>query len=850
MSEETTTAPGAAEPAPQPAPEKWRYLKDRPLISLVIIFLAGLLAGFYLAPAFWPWLAGLGLLVLALWYPLKKSNKLFWWCCVISFAVGLLRAQHQQMVSPDDLRNFITLERQECVVTGRVMDAPEYNKAEKKISFVFLVEQKGEGSAVQACRGRVRANVYQADRPPDLFYGDRLKLSGKFFAPYPPTNPGEFDYKKYLALHHVYGFISVPFPDRLVFLGKGSAFSLVRAAQVIGKKLAGLLDQSFEPANAALLKGILFSDRTDLSSKVRRDFSITGLAYVLSVAGLHVNLVGACFFMLFRLFGVSRRRAVLGLFGVVFLYALITGWQAPVWRAGCMFLLWGLAILLDRETDFFVSLSFAALIILLFDPSAIFLLSFQLSFLATLAIFSLGLKARQWARNFRRSPEIFSTMEQAEVNFTPSFWDKALLYPGVKKMKWWLVDSLLISLSIQVVLLPLLAHEFYYVPCIVVLANLLVIPWMGLLIGLGLLVCGAGLVSAGLSQGLGWLAGTLVKSFQGFVSVCASLPFSHFAVARFPLGFVFAFYLTLGFSVWNPLSWQKKYLAGLLVLWAAVFAGWQVGFQMTRPKLQVFFLDVGQGDCEVAVVSGKPIVIDAGLGGSFDNGERVVTPFLYSQGLRKIAAVVMTHAHEDHVGGLPAVLENFPVGTVLDNGASQATSRDYVLFLKKIRDKKIPYYHVQQGEEWAGRLGLTGASFKILNPDAKAKGGLRSQELDDQSVVARLRAQGLTILFTGDIKKSGQRRMLREVPDAREWRADLLKVAHHGADSAAYEPLMRAVQPKEAVIEAGRNNRFGFPRDSCLRELKEAGARVWRTDLDGVVCFESSEKGYKISSIR
>jgi len=254
--------------------------------------------------------------------------------------------------------------------------------------------------------------------------------------------------------------------------------------------------------------------------------------------------------------------------------------------------------------------------------------------------------------------------------------------------------------------------------------------------------------------------------------------------------------------------------------------------------LEVSVLDVGQGD-SIFVVSpkGKTMLIDGGgtFGGfpgreshqGVDPGEEAVSPYLWSRGFQKLDVVALTHAHQDHLGGLTAVLENFHVGKLWIG--REASTAALARLEELAREKKIPIEHELKGKtfSWDGVEGeflWPEVSLQEIAPSAK----------NDDSLVLRLRFGKQSLLLPGDVEKESERAILAE-NDANKLRADVLKVGHHGSKNSTMPEFLAAVQPRIGIISTGESNPYGHPSPALLERLESAGVRIYRTDRDGAV---------------
>lgn len=270
----------------------------------------------------------------------------------------------------------------------------------------------------------------------------------------------------------------------------------------------------------------------------------------------------------------------------------------------------------------------------------------------------------------------------------------------------------------------------------------------------------------------------------------------------------------------------------LLVVLAATIAVWWAAWGELSNELTITFLDVGQGDCIlVQAPGGRTMLVDGGgwqgQQTGYDVGREIVTPALMARVVRRIDVLVITHPHEDHVGGLPAVVEAVPVGMILDP-MLESDSPSYQKLAEEIEAKKIKVYRATTGERINLGRGIYAQVLGPPDPRFEATGA----DLNDNSVVLRLVYGDVSVLLTGDVEEEGALR-LAEMGEA--VRSTVLKVPHHGSSGAAQRSFLDAVEPELAIISVSAENSFGHPSDEMLHELERVGAKIMRTDMEGAV---------------
>ncbi len=286
--------------------------------------------------------------------------------------------------------------------------------------------------------------------------------------------------------------------------------------------------------------------------------------------------------------------------------------------------------------------------------------------------------------------------------------------------------------------------------------------------------------------------------------------------------------------------WPKisKFRAAVIVLAVVGLLFWHGAATLAVRGLIITILDVGQGDSIlIESPSGKRMLID---GGESKMGQKVVVPFLRKQGIKELDLVVLTHPHEDHLGGLPAVLENIKVKRVLDPGFNY-NSRSYRRFLDLVRRNSIKYGIARAGQTISLGDNVEG---RILHPSYACQED--EGNVNNWSVVMRLCFGRFSIMLTGDNEQEGEEKILG-LYSAGALASTILKAGHHGSATSTSAEFLGLVSPQVAVISCGRRNKFRHPHKSTLKRLEEAGIKVIRTDENGAVTIRSDGQSYSIA---
>jgi competence protein ComEC len=301
-------------------------------------------------------------------------------------------------------------------------------------------------------------------------------------------------------------------------------------------------------------------------------------------------------------------------------------------------------------------------------------------------------------------------------------------------------------------------------------------------------------------------------------------------------------------SNWN--GWASRCVVTVLALSALTIAIFPFVPRWSAGNLELMVLDVGQGD-SLLVVSphGKTILIDGG--GAFrgfpgreehngiDPGEEAVSPYLWSHGFQKLDFVALTHAHQDHIGGLTAILENFRVGTLWIG--REVTSAALANLENLAREKKITIVYEKSGSAFSWDSVETQFLWPEISPQE-----VGPAPKNNDSLVLRLKYGERSIMLPGDAEKQAENSILSDNSEA-ALRADVLKVGHHGSKNSTMPGFLAAVHPRVAVISAGEDNPYGHPNPELLERLETAGVLILRTDTDGAVHVLTDGKELEVS---
>ncbi len=698
---------------------------------------------------------------------------------------------------------------------------PEINDERARLRLAVTRMQTESGW--RPARGQVLLTVWQLRS--NWYAGDQVRLHAALRRPRNFGNPGEFDYEGYLARQGIY--VTAFVADDADFERVGHTGGPI-AEWLRGWRggVAALFRRTLPEPQAAVLSALIVGTQTALPRGLRAAFSRAGVSHVLSISGLHVGLVAAAGYALSRWLLARSRRLLLtvnvpklagGLSLVpVLLYAGIAGSNVATARSVIMIVVFVAAVLVDRQRDLIVSLAVAAIAILLYSPGAALDISFQLSFLAVFGLL-LGLE-RFWPW-WRR-------WEEARLvrlrGWTARLWRPLAVYVAV-------------SVSALAATAPLTALHFNQVSLVAPVANAVVVPLLGsAAVVLGLLAALLYGVSETLAQACVVVAGPCVALGLWLVQVCAAIPYAALRIVTPTLLELALLYAAL-FALVRMSGRVRVSSLAFLGLLALGDGAWWYADRYHRSNLRVTFLSVGQGDSAVIEFPGADVMVvdGGGLGGdSFDVGERVIAPFLWSRKIGRVDYLVLSHPEWDHYGGLGFLAANFSPREFWSNGTSAPSMRFSDLQWQLLE------HGVQRVALHRGTQRHIGAVDVIVQAPPQQREGL---SVNNQSLVLSLAFGGTRVLFTGDIEAPAEDELVASADGTLA--SAVLKVPHHGSHTSSSPRFLDVVAPRLAVVSDGFENRFGFPHDDVVARYAAHHCRLARTDLDGAVRVRIGAEG-------
>ena len=670
--------------------------------------------------------------------------------------------------------------------------------------------------------------------------GEKIRVFGEGKAADPARNPGVFDHQLYCRAKGISGII---YADGYTGMG-GKAHIVSDSLYRIRRQLSGRLKLIALPEDAGILSAVLLGEKEDLDSAVYELYRKNGISHLLAISGLHISIVGLGIWKLFRKGGAGFWISGIFAGGFLIAYGMMVGSGPSVVRAVSMAGLSFLAAAAGRTYDLPTAMCIPALGLLLTHPYLLTQASFQLSFLAVISLVYPG-------RLFSARGETFFTNEKFSAAASAFF----------------------VSLSLQMVTVPVVCWHSFGIPVYGVFLNLLVIPLMTYVVLSGFI--GLGLSFLSVSAGGAMLGGAhyILKLYEVVCNGIGKLPGAELVLGQPEVWKIGCYY---GLVVSGAIIYERgmkiaekfhekkhkskeKSEESVLNLWKTrilidrkhrlVFlcAAWLLAFFFLLPSrpagLSVTFLDVGQGDGIVLRFASRTILVDCGSSQQKSVGEKVLVPYLRSQGATYVDFAVMTHGDQDHINGIRYLLEHPESGIRLGGLMMPKAGNDeiYGKMAELAKEQEIPVYYAAAGDRIENIAGK-GMYMECLSPDGEEKFSDRNEE----SLVFRVTYDRFSMMLMGDLEAGGEENLVESGVLSP---VTVLKAGHHGSATSSGESFLEKLFPEITVLSYGRKNRYGHPAKEVKERLGNIGSEILETGISGAVMIETDGKKMKVRTM-
>ncbi len=666
-------------------------------------------------------------------------------------------------------------------------------------------------------------------------YGDKVILQGEFRKGSEQRNVGGFDYQLYLKSISIYGTLNV---ENYQKISSNNVNRMERNINNIKLAVTKNIEKLLEEKEQQIVKGLILGDTTTLEETIKEKFQIANISHVLAVSGMHIIYIIIGIEMVLKKWLGRRNVKYVVMIGLLF-YMSITGFTSSIVRAGIMGMMNLIAFLVYRKNDIWTSIAISLGIILIQNPYAITGVGLQLSYLGTIGIILFHKNVKQYLDNKKIIKKNIHIKQSKRIS----------------KITENLKDMVAVTISAQIMILPIMLYHFNMIGIYFILANILVSVIIAPIMFLSIIFIISSFIHLEIAKCISIFLSLGIKVLIQ-ISNLANLPFSKIYIPTPSILSIIIYYIVILVSnqiyriyTSKYLNCTKKRVKNVIALmkyklyekkkktWeiyqkilrerniqafiertykGIFFIIFLIGICQFPKNLEIHFLDVGQGDaCFIITPNHKTILIDGGgsTSSTFDVGKDTLTPYLLDKGYTSIDYVFISHFDQDHVGGILSVLEELQIDQIFIS-KQEEKNENYKKFLEFVKQKRLKVQELKARDT----ILIGDVTFHILWPIEKQ---IEENQLNNNAMVMKLQYKSFSMLFTGDIEEVAEKKILNLYnANLESLKATVLKVAHHGSRSSSTEAFIKAVNSKIAIIGVGENNMFGHPNDAVLERLQ------------------------------
>lgn len=710
---------------------------------------------------------------------LLTSKDSFIWCLPAFIILGFLIMGDVVRPPPMDLAF-------EDKVVGRLNGEVIMNVAKQNSNVLHLKDVTVE---------LADKNIYRCDKvliyyreSKEYLIGNKVTVYGTIQKFSKATNPGQFNEELYNRIQKIDYKVMA---EEIEIIDSGYRPFYVFLSRV-KERILKVFEELLDDRESGVISAILLGERHLLEDEVKDLYQENGISHLLSISGLHISLIGMAVYNLLKKMKAGLPISTFACLVFIYSYGILTNFSVSTNRAIVMLSVSLLARIFGRSYDMLSAMSLSALIILLQNPMEIFSAGFLLSFGSVLGI--------------------------------------ALIMPSFKSIiqsKNKIIDSILISLSVQLMTLPLMLYFFFQLPIYSTLINLILLPLMSMLVISSLIAGTAGLIYLPLGIFLIGGANYILKFYEGVCSFASRLPKNLITPGQPELLLIFLYY----FVIVIFLLLVKKG-AGRKTLLLLFFAVLLLIIPKKNPGLTVTMLDVGQGDgIFMETETGTRFLIDGGSSDVNQVGTYRIQPYLLSQGVDRLDYAFVSHYDHDHISGLKDLLEgtrikiNHLILPKLEEGVLDSEAQ--IELEELAREKSCNILYIKAGDI----IREGDLHIRCLHPAEDYN--IRTN--NGYSVVLSLNYKEFDMLLTGDLEADGEELLMEML----EGKYDVLKVAHHGSKNSSGEEFLNLIKPRYSLISCGKNNRYGHPHVELLERLDDIGSEAIVTYESGAITIRT-----------
>ena len=705
-------------------------------------------------------------------------------------------------------------------------------------------------------------------------FGDKILIKGEIKIPDSSRNYKGFDYREYLKTKKIFGTIE---SSSISILEKECLNFIEKFVNNVQNSMKKNLNKILDEEESSLCIGILIGDRTNISEEIENDFKQSNLTHMLAVSGSHiVYIINGLTILLSK---TSKKLSKIIIIIFLLFFIILTGFTSSVLRASFMGILVLISSIIYRKSDTLNNIGISSLIILIINPYIILDVGFILSFAGTLGIVLLSPNINKLIniiinkfnkKMLKINNKKGKIREKKELNKLTNNKSIKIIIRYIIK---YIFNSFSITLSANILIIPIMAFYFSTFSFTFWISNILAAPIMEMVTILGFIIYFISIICIPIAEFLGIFLNLLLNILIKIAKFSSTIPGSSIFIKTPYLISCIFFYTILSYlynrnkinrlinkiinkksntnkimtkilnhklkikiqEIHNYILINKKKVV-LIILFVFILVNLLDNF--VEKDLKIYFIDIGQGDSTlIQTPYGRNILIDGGGSefGTYDIGENILLPYLLDRRINKLDYIVISHFDSDHVKGLFKVIEELDVSNVIISKQGEV-SENFKKFQKIVSDKNINIMIVKKGDY----ITIDRLSYiEILFPEDKL---INENILNNNSIVMKFVSGDFDMLFTGDIEKIAEDRLIELYKNTNKLKADILKVAHHGSKTSSTEEFIELVKPEIGLIGVGKNNNFGHPNEEITERLKNNNIQIYRTDECGEIIIVKKNK--------
>ncbi|MFR3961372.1 MAG: DNA internalization-related competence protein ComEC/Rec2 [Eubacterium ventriosum] len=673
----------------------------------------------------------------------------------------------------------------------------------------------------------VKRIFVNTEKIPNVKIGNIIKVRGKLRQFEEAANKGNFDSRKYYLSLGFYGKIEAGTIEVINSEYSGIRQGLYELRMEIIERLEKLCSDNkgiFSIINNknGIIGAIILGDKTDLDSDIKELYSVSGIAHIMAISGLHISFIGMAIYRLLRrrfrfLFSAAVSIPVVLSFGIM------SGFGISTIRAIIMFILKIIGEVLGRKYDAITAISLAGLVLLVQNPFVVCNSGFQMSFGAIIAIVLI----------LPIVEEILNTDNK-------------------------IIKVLSANFTISLVMNPILAWNYYELPTFSFLLNIVVVPLMSVVIVSSIVGIFCSCIMFGFGKVVIFPGCGILELYTFLCNIINKSSVASIVVGQPKVTIIIVYYAILLVVLFGLKNIRTKYTraekerniikkeTGLVLekkakkerrikgqnvkLRLACIVGFLLLncliYYIPNPGFYITFINVGQGDgILIHGDNGTKVMVDGGSTSEKQVAKNCIVPYLKAEGIGTIDYSIITHTDKDHISGILEILEN--------NNSNRIRIKNLVMpdinmkddtyneLIEKAKLKKINVLYIKKGDT----LSLGKTKIKCIYPETTTT----ASDKNDYCTVLSVKNKTSKILLTGDISKEIE----EKIKDDIEENYTVLKVAHHGSNYSSSEKFLKKVNPKYSIISVGKNNSYGHPGNETMERLRKQGGVIYRTDEKG-----------------